>query len=257
MSGDSARPIGPYAQILSQLGAIRCQPAAGAKLRHFLLASDRKIQHDDRSSGSVHGGMCDKLRGSSEDGMDVLRTADLDQSHPRLDVGVPHRAAYRAMSAAPTLGFEARFAPLTVFLWSRDLKLCAQFTARVHGALDSFNRVLGPCVIMRAAFLNSGLSPNSRARCCARGTSALGSSKAQEDGFLDAKLLEEKASSKSQKSEWMFFCKQKMQLDHISIQCITGMEVNILNLERPLQYVQLKILWQEAVNISYDTNVLL
>jgi len=46
--------------------------------------------------------------GSSKDGMDVVTTADLDQSHPRLDVEIPHCAAYRTMSAAPTLSFETK-----------------------------------------------------------------------------------------------------------------------------------------------------
>ena len=48
------------------------------------------------------------LEARAKDVMDVVTTADPDQSHARLDVEIPPCAAYQAMSAAPTLNSEAR-----------------------------------------------------------------------------------------------------------------------------------------------------
>ncbi|KAN0114522.1 hypothetical protein V8E51_004066 [Hyaloscypha variabilis] len=74
------------------------------------------------------------------------------------------------------------------------------------------------------------------------------SSEVQEDYLSKSKILEEEAFFfKSQKSELEFFCSQELQADHILRQCIVALGSQHLRLERPLQCLELKLMWQESV----------
>ncbi|PMD34370.1 hypothetical protein L207DRAFT_588964 [Hyaloscypha variabilis F] len=135
--------------------------------------------------------------------------------------------------------------PLTVFPWSRELQLRSQF-ARAHRALQRSSRVLRPCVIMGATF-SAQILPRKVELDAALGELPRLVFRSSRGLPFQSKSLEEEALFKSQKSELVFFCGQELQADHILPQCIVALGSQHLRLERPLQRLELKLMWQESV----------